>query len=216
MNNKFLFLFAGCFSGAAALFAQAGGEIGMPELTEVQLKGLVDKPAVIASAVKDLGKDAEGSAWFSMFCDTQMVSSVPVEKIYAALNDFPNYRKTFGNDTAVVRTTEKGKVVKSKAGKLGVTVTYVYEQVEPVNKPDEHLIVKTGIDEEGDGNSRNMFTQYYLKTVVINGTPYTYLRNRDSTEYKSQMIGQFTVMKSKNESSHRDGLKDLVKAAAKY
>jgi hypothetical protein len=187
-----------------------------PDLNEAALKKLIDKPAVLSSSVKELPKDAEGVLWFSLFCDAHVVSSVPIDKLYATLNDYAAYPKNFGaKSVKIIRSSPEGNVVEAMAGKLGVNSRYVYTQSEPINKDDEHLIVKISIDGEGDGTMKNMDTQYYLKTVTIDGKSYTYIRNKDLTDFKSQITGQFTTMKLSNDSSHKGGLTDLIKAAGK-
>jgi hypothetical protein len=215
------------FTVAAFVFAllplslsaqQSGVAIGMPgNLTEADLKQLIDKPAALSSKVDELPDDANKKSWFRLFCDTHVVSSVPIENIYAAINDFDSYPKNFSGvkSVKIIRTSAEGKVVEASAGRLGVNSRYVYLQTEPIASADEHLIVRISIDAEGDGTMKNMDTRYYLKTVTIDGKPFTYLRCYDITDYMSQMWGQYTMMKSKNESSHKDGLTDLIKAARK-
>ncbi|MDR3301815.1 MAG: SRPBCC family protein [Spirochaetaceae bacterium] len=202
-----------------SLFAQTGGpDIGMPgNLAEADLRKLIDKPAVLSSKVDELPDDANKKAWFRLFCDTHIVTAVPIGRLYSAINDFASYPKNFSGvkSVKIIRTNDEGKVVEASAGRLSVNSRYVYLQTEPVSAADEHLIVRISIDAEGDGTMANMDTRYYLKTVTIDGKPFTYLRCYDITDYMSQMFGQFTMMKSKNESSHKDGLTDLIKAASK-
>jgi hypothetical protein len=218
MKNKFyifgLTVILSLVLSPLSVFGQA--DVGMPAgLGEADFKKLIDKPEVRKASVTDLPDDANKKSWFKLSCDTHVVTSAPIGKVYAALNDFPNYPKNFGaKEVKVLRTTEQGEIVQATAGKLGVTSTYVYLQTEPIDSETEHLIVKTGQHTDGDdGTMNNMNTQYYMKTVTIDGKTYTYIRNRDITDYMSQIIGQFTIMKSKNESSHKDGLEDLIKAA---
>jgi hypothetical protein len=220
MKNKFyLFGLAVILSFVLpplSLFGQA--EIGMPAgLGEADLKKLIDKPSVIAASVGDPRK-IEGKEWFNLSCDTHVVTSVSIDKIYATLNDFTNFAKNFGaKKVEVLRTTEQGKIVQATAGKLGVNSTYVYLQTEPVDTATEHLIVKIGQHTDGDDDTtRNMDTQYYMKTVTIDGKTYTYIRNKDYTDYLGGRIPfQYTAMKNNNESSHKDGLDNLVKKSVK-
>jgi hypothetical protein len=217
MKNKFYFFGLTAILSfvlpSFSLFGQA--EIGMPAgLGEADLKRLIDTPAVTAASVVDLPDDANKKSWFKLSCDTHIVTSVPIEKIYAVLNDFSVYKKVFGADVKILRTTEQGKIVQATAGKFGVNSTYVYLQTEPVNSETEHLIVKTGQHTDGDdGTMKNMDTQYYMKALTIEGKTYTYLRNYDITDYMSRIPFQKRAMSGGNESSHKDGIKDIIKAA---
>ncbi|MDR2480897.1 MAG: hypothetical protein LBD07_01200 [Spirochaetaceae bacterium] len=188
-----------------------------PGLNNDDLKKLIDNPAVLTANVKELPKDSNGKNWFSLFCDTHIVSLVSIDTIYAVLNDYADYPKNFSGSkkVEVIRKTNEGNVIKATAGKLGVTSTYVYLQKEPINTSSEHYIIKTEINGEGDGTMKNMLTEYYLKTVVLDGKSYTYIRLRDFTDYMARMPGQLTVMKNSNESSHKEGLVNIIKAAAK-
>ncbi|MDR3325652.1 MAG: hypothetical protein LBS82_06700 [Spirochaetaceae bacterium] len=219
--KKNLCIAAACVFALSPLFlsAQQGGvDVGMPgNLSEAGLKKLVDNPAVLSSKVEELPDDANKKSWFRLFCDTQTATAVPIGSIYAALNDFGSYAKNFSGvkSVKIIRTNAEGSVVEASAGRFGVNSRYVYLQTEPVKADDEHLVVRISIDTEGDGTMKNMDTRYYLKAVTIDGKPYTYLRCYDITDYMSQMWGQYTIMKSKNEGSHKDGLTDLINAAVK-
>ncbi|MDR2865038.1 MAG: hypothetical protein LBV68_05470 [Spirochaetaceae bacterium] len=221
MKNKFFCVMGLIFIlPVFSVSAQIGGsEIGMPSaLNEADLKNLIDNPVVISALAKELPDDKDGKEWFTLACDTHILTLIPIEKIYAALKDFASYPKNFGaKEAKIIRTQGNGDVVSTSAGKFGVNSTYVYLQSEPVNSDAEHLIVRISIDTEGDQTIKNMDTQYYMKTLTLDGKTYTYLRNSDTTDYLGGRLPfQFTVMKGGNESSHKDGLKDLVKAAAKY
>jgi hypothetical protein len=217
MKNKFYFfglaVFLSFMFSPLSLFGQA--KIGMPAgLGEAGLKSLIDKPDVLQASVADLPDDANKKSWFRLLCDAHIVTSVPIEKIYAVLNDFAVYKKVFGADVKILRTTGQGKIVRATAGKFGVNSTYVYLQTEPLNSETERLIVRIGQNTDGDdGTMKNMDTQYYMKTVTIEGKTYTYLRNYDITDYMSRIPFQKRAMSGGNESSHKDGLKDLIKAA---
>jgi hypothetical protein len=144
-----------------------------------------------------------------------MVSAEPLDKVVAALLDFERYGEFFGVESAVVMRREADAlVVKTTAKRLGVVCAYVYRQTTPKRSPNEYLIERRSIDAEGDGTTKNMTTDYYLKAITIDGKPYTYIRCYDATDYVRQIVGQFTVMKWNNASAHKDGLKQLVKAAA--
>jgi hypothetical protein len=58
-----------------------------------------------------------------------------------------------------------------------------------------------------------MRTEYYLKTVALDGKNYTYIRMRDTTNYLSGVVGNY--MKNNNDKSQKDGLTALIKAASK-
>jgi len=204
-------------------------DIGMPRAySEGELKALVDSPRVVPGTtpgVKELPKDRQGLVWISTISDTEMVTAVPIDKIYKAINDFPNYAKNFENSQGaeVLKKTSDGVEVKAAAGSSKLlSISYIYVQLEPVNTPGEHLLVRLsdkGDSGDGEKDIQNMNTQYYLKTVQIGGQNYTYMRDRDYTEYrKMAMIGntQVSRFKSGDLSGHLEGLKHLADISKNY
>lgn len=200
-----------------ALFAQSKTALSVvPGLSETDLKNLTDKPAVIGTAsVSALPKNSDGKSYFATRCDTHAVSTVSIDKIYAVLNDFANYPKYFSGSKKieVINKNADGPVVKATAGAAILTFSYVYQQREPVNKPDEHYIVREGINAQSDDKMQNMYTEYYLKSVTVGGKTLTYIRTRDAVDYLSGVVGNY--MKDNNEKSQKNGLTDIIKAASK-
>ncbi|MDR2468211.1 MAG: hypothetical protein LBD22_04530 [Spirochaetaceae bacterium] len=197
---------------STALFGQAALAKG---LNEAGLRSLIDKPTVITSSVQEKPKTADGKVYFETSSDAHVVSSQPIEKIYAVLNDFANYPKYFSGSkkVEVLSSSNEGKLVKATAGAALITIIYVYQQTEPLNSAAEHHIVRQGINKDSDERMQNMHTEYYVKTVTIDGKPYTYLRILDKVDYLSGVVGNY--MKNNNEKSQKSGLQDIIKAASK-
>lgn len=216
MKKRTSFLSVTLLTCAAALYGQAASGLGIaPGLTDADLKKLIDAPATVASSVKELPKNANGKLYFETKCDTHVLSSLPIEKIYAVLADLPNYPKYFNGSkkVEVIRTVPEGPVVKATAGSVVLSISYVYVMKEPVKSASEHYIDKVGINEESDERMQNMRTEYYLKTITLDGANYTYIRTKDTVDYLSGVVGNY--MKKNNDKSQKDGLTALIKAAAK-
>jgi hypothetical protein len=216
MKKRTYFLGVMGFVCAFALYGQAGGKLGMAAgLTDADLKKLIDAPAIISSTAKELPKNEDGKLYYETTCDVHVVSSQPIEKVYGVITDLPNYPKYFSGSkkVEVIRTVPEGKVVKATAGSVVLSLSYVYVMKEPVNSASEHYIDKVGINEESDERMQDMRTEYYLKTITLDGKSYTYIRTRDAADYLSGIVGSY--MKNNNDKSQKDGLTALIKAASK-
>jgi hypothetical protein len=143
-----------------------------------------DTPVIIDSNV-DFADST--NKWIAMSADVQVITQVPVEKVYAVLHDIPNQPNVFNK--GVSKTTKAVVKSSSAAGvtaeftttAVGQDTTYAALVTERLALPDSVFITVKQTNAPNE-QIRNVYATWYVASVTVNGAKCTYIRFYDANE----------------------------------
>jgi ribosome-associated toxin RatA of RatAB toxin-antitoxin module len=197
-----------------ALAAEAGIAPG------TDFKKIFNKSTIISSNVFST-RDNAGNQWITMAADTHVTTNIPLDKLRSVITDYEHYPDFFKRNTSsqVIGTTEDGGVyqrVRVTVGLMGFSYTCGYTVLcrETVNTPAKFVLTFAHVSD--DGNTRDVYGEWYFETVYVEGNPWTYVRYVSSSASIRRLVLQKAIQSMFVNSEFTDMTDQLLEAARKY
>jgi ribosome-associated toxin RatA of RatAB toxin-antitoxin module len=178
------------------------------------LSAILNNPEALSGTVENLPKEGDDT-WILMEADSHVVTDIPVEKLFAVLQDIPGQVKTFAHtrEASVLEKSKAGRLAAFTVGVFGIMTSYKARVRERPNFPKSAVMELS--QEVAETDIRNLWATWYFERVVVDGKPYTYIRFYDSSEVRSRIPGQKTDIAMANKGAHLDTINQLIAAAKK-